>query len=306
MPIKPDPSLNLLHTRESGGLVQLAGRDALVFAQSMFANDVTLLHDDTWQWNLHLSPKGRVIALFALLRLNHENLLLWLPDFPAAALAQKLVRMRFRSKLEITTLDEASVTGAFAAPSALGFAAAGNRSHVHNDAQGNWTRILLDLGGDGGDRTVSIAREAGLASATFDPAVDARWRMQDIAHGLPRLGPAHVETFTPQMLRLDRLHAYSVKKGCYPGQEIVARTHFLGHAKRQLTRLGFEPGHDPVMAIQTTPQGRIEPVCQARTGANAEALVVAPVLEVETTLDLEEAQTSARVLPLLDGVARHV
>lgn len=306
MPIKPEPSLNLLHALKSGGLVQLSGRDALAFAQSMFANDVTLLHDDTWQWNLHLSPKGRVIALFALLRLDDENLLLWLPDFPAEELAQKLLRMRFRSKLDITTLAETKVTGAFTAASKLGFGASGSQSEIQKSVDGSWSRILLDMSGNGGDRTLSINAEPGAAPIPFDPLIDARWRMQDIAHGLPRLGTAQVEAFTPQMLRLDRLNAYSVKKGCYPGQEIVARTHFLGQAKRQLTRLGFEPGHDPVMDTQPTTQGRIETICFARADAGAEALVVAPVLEVETTLCLEETQTSARVLPLLDGVARHV
>ena len=53
-------------------------------------------------------------------------------------------------------------------------------------------------------------------------------------HGLPRLPASQREQWTPQQLALDRLAAYSVKKGCYPGQEIVARTHFLGKAKRSL------------------------------------------------------------------------
>jgi folate-binding protein YgfZ len=64
--------------------------------------------------------------------------------------------------------------------------------------------------------------------------VDAAWREADLRHGLPRLGPAQVEAWTPQMLSLDRLRAFSLKKGCYPGQEIVARTHYLGQAKRGL------------------------------------------------------------------------
>ena len=80
MTIKPEPALNLPHRLENPGLVQLSGRDALSFAQSQFANDVTQLADGQWQWNLWLSAKGRVLALFALVRLDAQTLLLWLPD----------------------------------------------------------------------------------------------------------------------------------------------------------------------------------------------------------------------------------
>ena len=66
---------------------------------------------------------------------------------------------------------------------------------------------------------------------------EERWLDLDLAHGLPRLPAEGVEAWTPQMLSLERLRAFSLKKGCYPGQEIVARTHFLGKAKRGLLRL---------------------------------------------------------------------
>src|SRR5690606_27985983 len=94
--------------------------------------------------------------------------------------------------------------------------------------------LQLDLGGAGGARTLAV----GTVAAPEDPAAAARWNALDLAHGLPRLQPDQAEQWTPQQLSLDHLRAYSVKKGCYPGQEIVARTHFLGQAKRGLVRLG--------------------------------------------------------------------
>ena len=66
------------------------------------------------------------------------------------------------------------------------------------------------------------------------PSLQARWFAHDLHAGLPRLPASQREQWTPQQLSLERLHAFSVKKGCYPGQEIVARTHFLGKAKRGL------------------------------------------------------------------------
>ena len=90
--------------------------------------------------------------------------------------------------------------------------------------------LELDFGGNGGPRCLRIAA----TEAVRDDALAARWRGFDLQHGLPRLRGAQVEAWTPQQLSLDRLRAFSVKKGCYPGQEIVARTHFLGQVKRGL------------------------------------------------------------------------
>ena len=74
----------------------------------------------------------------------------------------------------------------------------------------------------------------------------------DIEHGLPRLSETQSELWTPQMLSLERLGAFSLKKGCYPGQEIVARTHYLGQAKRhiRLVRADHLEIEDPVFRAE--------------------------------------------------------
>src|SRR5699024_1073257 len=109
--------------------------------------------------------------------------------------------------------------------------------------------------------------------ATADPAAAERWTAFDLAHGWPRLGPDQVEQWTPQQLSLQRLHAYSVKKGCYPGQEIVARTHFLGKAKRGLVRL--QPGQ-PAAAGEPVMDGDRE-IGRVVCAAGDEALAVLPL-----------------------------
>jgi folate-binding protein YgfZ len=100
--------------------------------------------------------------------------------------------------------------------------------------------VDFDLGADGGARTLHFAARNVDRYLTGhlppDPAAD-RWKAFDLAHGLPRLLDSQSEAWTPQMLSLDRLAAFSLKKGCYPGQEIVARTHYLGQAKRELARV---------------------------------------------------------------------
>ena len=203
----------------------LEGRDAQVFAHAQFMNDVKSLRPGTWQWNGWLTPKGRVIALFALLKFDDEHLGLLLLDADAEGFAGALRRYLFRSKLSIAARGDLHVTGSFSAPvQAAGNAIAGDPG----------TTLELDLGGAGGSRNVRIAMDD---ESPVDPESSARWTAFDLEHGLPRLSPSQAEQWTPQMLSLERLHAFSIKKGCYPGQEIVARTHFLGQAKRGLVLL---------------------------------------------------------------------
>lgn len=198
----------------------LSGRDAMAFAQAQFMNDVAVLADGRWQWNGWLTPKGRVIALFALLRIDAETLWLVLPDADPLALALQLQRYVFRSKVSVDVPDDLRASGCFATPAQA--AGAG----FQRTAAG----VELDLGGDGGPRTLRL----DLAPAPANVAAESAWRAQDLLHGLPRFDASQAEHWTPQQLSLDRLHAFSVKKGCYPGQEIVARTHFLGQVKRGL------------------------------------------------------------------------
>src|SRR3546814_1240781 len=98
--------------------------------------------------------------------------------------------------------------------------------------------FAFDFSGDGGARTLWAG--PGLAS-TDDLDARARWAAFDLAHGLPRLAESQIEKWTPQPLSLERLPAYSVQQGCYPGQEIVARTPFLGQANRALPLVECAP-----------------------------------------------------------------
>jgi folate-binding protein YgfZ len=200
-------------------VLELAGKDAVAFAQAQLMNEVAALLAGRWQWNGWLTPKGRVIALCALLKRDDETLWLLLPDTDPVDLAAKLQRYVFRSKVKLAPRDDLFVAGAFGAPGE----AAGN-------AIADGAGVELDVGGEGGARTLRIAS----MPSNEDVDAVARWKAFDLAHGLPRLPVTQAEQWTPQMLSLERLHAFSVKKGCYPGQEIVARTHFLGQVKRGL------------------------------------------------------------------------
>ena len=142
-----------------------------------------------------------------------------------------LQRFVFRSKVQLSVRADASCAAAFddEAGGDIGPADA-----VHGD---DLDGLQLAWHGEDGPRHLLVLPAGSPHLAASDPATDARWLAADLALGLPRLPVSQREAWTPQMLSLERLNAYSLKKGCYPGQEIVARTHYLGQAKRRLAGL---------------------------------------------------------------------
>lgn len=293
MSFKPNPLVSPCPALHATGILRVSGRDAAAFLQAQSMNDVAALAEDQWHWNGLLTAKGRVIALFALARTGPETFLVLAPDTGAAELKSHLQRFVFRSKL---SLDDATGLLAAVQPGAGGDG--GNALLDGGDGA-----IGLDLSGEGGQRLLWLLPEGDARLVAEDAAATAAWRLADLAHGLPRLAPAQREAWTPQMLSLERLHAFSLKKGCYPGQEIVARTHYLGQAKRGLQRLGAEAplAEDaPVTGPDGQELGRL--ACVAGHGTRHEALAVLPAA-LDEGLALMAGQPLRR-LPLLGGLAR--
>jgi len=267
------------------GVLAVSGPDAVKFLHAQCMSDVAALAPGHWQWSGWLTPKGRVIALFALLRLDEQTMWLVVPDADPATLAAQLKRFVFRSKLTIEVREDLVATGAFRTPrQADGARLAGSA------AEG----VEMDMGAEGGPRCLRIATH----SANEDATALAHWMRFDLAHGLPRLPSSQAEQWTPQMLSLERLRAFSVKKGCYPGQEIVARTHFLGQAKRGLALL--EADTLPDAGAEVRAGGQTVGTLVSHAGGLALA-----VLSLEHDADALSADgTPLRERPLLGGLAR--
>lgn len=271
-------------------LLRLSGADAMTFAQAQFMNDVEALAEGEWHWSGWLTPKGRLVALFALLR-QRDGLLLLLPDADPAAFGAALGRFVFRSKVKLEQ-PAATVTGRFSAP-----ASASRRQFVERGGA-----LELDMGGAGGPRTMYIALDG--APAREVPARDGStdWAAADLLHGLPRLPAGADPQWTPQQLSLERLEGFSVRKGCYPGQEIVARTHFLGKAKRGLVLL--ESGAPLAVGAEVkagdAAAGTVASVVS--TGDHHLALAVMPLDRDEAPLSINGAQVQA--VPLQGGLGR--
>lgn len=269
-------------------VVALSGVDACAFAHAQFANEVLALAPGHWQWNCWLSPKGRVLAVFTLLKRTPEELLLIVPDYQSASLPLALQRFVFRRKLTIGVRNDLSVSGAFAAVSQ---GATAQITTLGED-------LLLDFSGAGGARSLRI----GSPAAASDEHFAQRWHHYDLRHGLARLPAQQLDRWTPQQLSLDRLHAYSVKKGCYPGQEIVARTHFLGKAKRGLALFASTGPLATGDHVKTADREVGEIVSAASEGNTSLALAVLP-LDREPG-ELQASGSALQETPLLPGLAR--
>ena len=279
MPHKIDNGPTGLALLDGFTVLEAEGPDAGAFLQAQCMNDVAALGIGQWQWNGWLNAKGRVIALFALLRADDRRFLLVLPDYPAEELRTQLQRYVFRSKLRLASDAPWRVVGA------LGVARAASEPRWRLElADGEPTRAIWLLPADTAPMEVP------------DPAWTASWRARDIASGFPRLGPDQRESWTPQMLSLDRFSAYSLKKGCYPGQEIVARTHYLGQAKRGLIRIaGAGLAAGGAVAAEANGPAIGEIVCATADGE--QALAVAALDKADVALWCEERPLQRLSLP---------
>lgn len=214
-------------------LLEISGADAVAFAHAQFSNDVNALAVGHWQWNAWLSAQGRVRFFFMLWRDAEDCLHLLLRGGDAEAMRAALARFMFRAKISLRVIVDAQACGCdeTEAQAALG-ALPGNDTLARRSGStglrlpGSNRRCLL----------LSAPGAASIAAASSDEALEC-WRLDDIRAGLPELAPALEDQLLPQWLGLERLGTINVRKGCYPGQEVMARLHFKGGNKRGLYRI---------------------------------------------------------------------
>jgi hypothetical protein len=201
-----------------------------------------------------------------------------LPREIAAATRERLRKFVLRAKVEIADAsDELVVAGARSgALPASGFGEVpAPESYVEKDGVG-----LARVGRDaapGSERAWLIGEAGALRDiASSDPArIENEWRLGDIRDGQPQVYAATSELFVAQMLNLDLIGGISFSKGCYTGQEIIARTQHLGRIKRRLFRLRLPPGSWSIGQSLHLADGRTGRISDlASVGEGFEALAV--------------------------------
>jgi folate-binding protein YgfZ len=280
------------------GLIRASGTEAADFLHKLLTNDVTGIDATKARFAGFCTPKGRLLATFLIWR-EGDDLLLMLPRDTHAAILKKLSMYVLRSKVKLSDASaEKALIGFKPAPGAVppaptfGPAAADMSVYGAIDVNGGKAIRL-----DGGRWLLALSPDVAVAiwpllSAQARPVGLAAWQWLEIAAGQPRVVAATQEAFIPQMLNMEHpgVAGVSFTKGCYPGQEIVARTQYLGKVKRRMYRARLPAGfsaatHLPgvhVFAPETADQhcGALVSVAPSPTGAY-EALVCVQSMAVE-------------------------
>lgn len=226
-------------------LFSLEGDDSLAFAHAQLASNVLQLTDGDWQWSCGLSAQGRVFAIMLIVRESATRLWCLVPGGHALTLIARLQRFVLRRQVRLVPHPDRVVLGITWANTQGPSPMAKPLTDVLTIAtqvaeQQRWL--------------VVVPRNHPLAQQQAN-AQHRQWAQWDLQMGVAYLPPEHLERWTVQQLGLERLHAFSLNKGCFPGQEIVARTHYLGTAKRRPVRLtAHQPFAGPAEVTTTSDQ----------------------------------------------------
>lgn len=218
------------------GLLSVTGEDARSFLHAQLSNDVEHLDAHTARRAGYCSPKGRLLATLLVVA-RPEGFLLQVSADIAAAIAKRLTMFVLRSKVKIADLSAASPQfgvwgrGSAAALKDAGFEVPANHLQFSESPSG----VVIALGAE---RFLAIgnAQTAASLSAKFPQVSGEWWTLAEVRAGLPSVTLHTQDQFVPQMANFELIGGIDFKKGCYPGQETVARAQYRGQVKRRMYR----------------------------------------------------------------------
>ncbi len=200
-------------------LIKIDGPDAARFLQGQVSCDVEALEENSWSYGTANTPKGRMYWLFVIARIDGA---FWIRVHNEIADSgiQVLSKYKVFFKCEIVKQDDFAVYG------------------LTDSCDGKSKQIELDSLGFKRAADISGRRSELWSSCALEPLSSeeelALWLKEDVNQGIPELYPETLDTFILQHLNLQDLGAVSFKKGCYTGQEIIARMKFLGKLKKKM------------------------------------------------------------------------
>ena len=229
-------SLNGIAPLSHLGVIRVEGEDAAKFLHGQLTEDFALLGMDKARLAAFLSAKGRMQASFiGFKRSATEILLVCSLDLLAPTLKRlSMFVMRAKAKLSDATGEFAvyGIAGDTVATLAGSVQPSWTKTDVSAGLEGNMATVVHLYPADGQPRALWVAPAA--AAAPVGPQLDpALWLWSEVRSGVATLSAPVVEAFVPQMLNYESVGGVSFKKGCYPGQEVVARSQFRGTLKRR-------------------------------------------------------------------------
>ncbi|WP_250513113.1 folate-binding protein [Caballeronia sp. INDeC2] len=236
------------------GVIDVKGEDAASFLHNQITNDVQHLDASTARLAGYCSPKGRLLGSFLMWRTADAVRLLIARDVQAAV--QKRLSMfvlRSKAKLSDATAEVAAIGFAGDVRAALSGIFDALPDGVHVKVEGPHGALIRVPDAAHRPRFLWVGPKADVEAqrAQLDEKLkrvpEQMWDWLDIHAGEPRITHATVEQFVPQMVNFDVLGAVNFKKGCYPGQEIVARSQYRGTIKRRTALAHVDTGADSVL-----------------------------------------------------------
>lgn len=210
-------------------IIEVSGSDASSFLQGQFTSDLSETDDHQSTLSAWCNAQGRVITTFLVFR-DKDRYLLLLPDTLIDSVCQRLKMFVLRSRVVISKQTQYACIG-LSGPQATTIVATLDKPNV----------FTTKIAGTDTDRVILIVPaelleelQTRLGTEGVQSVAPGLWQQEDIDTGIPWLNPPTSGEFLPQELSLENIGALSYNKGCYPGQEIIARLHFRGRVKRSL------------------------------------------------------------------------
>jgi folate-binding protein YgfZ len=286
---------------DSLGVLRVRGADAIAFLQGQVSNDMSRVAQDRSLLGGYHNPQGRAIALLRFVALGADDLLAIVPRELAGPVASRLGKFILRAKVKLN--DESAqwtIEGVLGADPVDG--AADALAHLRPATPGGVLRA--------GDSSIVRIGESAARLLVVRPAAAEswlgalpllslpQWRLGAIAVGEPQIYAATSEEFVAQMLNLDVLGAIAFEKGCYTGQEVIARAHYRGRVKRRMQRFLTQEAR----ALQPADSGELSDgrsfkvVEAAQHGDGRCEFLAVAALAQDTEAPAAERQRSLRVV----------
>jgi tRNA-modifying protein YgfZ len=231
----------------TSSMIKVEGDDRVPFLQGQLTQDIKLISHDKALFAGFCNPKGRVLA-FMLCFEEHDSIHIQIDSSIAEPILRRLKMYVLRSKVSLNLLDNQFTCVGFVGSKPLliqGIKLPENyldivRSHDVMIMRVGKNTERYQLMGD----TTKVNTFMKLNLPEYTSMSIESWDNLNIFDGIPNIYPTTQEAFIPQSINMDLIDGINFKKGCYTGQEIVARTHYLGKVKRRMFRAFIESEDD--------------------------------------------------------------
>ena len=223
--------------------IKVAGTDAEKFLQGQFSNDISSIKEDSYQFSSYSTNQGKVISLLRIIK-DQDSFLLLLTTNISEYFISKLSMYVLMSKVEIEIMNNYKIYGLSGTAS---MEIIKNNSYensvfekgdcyvLNNTSERVSSAIVIHKSNDKLDNLPRFFTSMGFSSLEFNTN-----KLADMMRGFLRIDMITKEKYIPQVLNMEVLNGISYKKGCYTGQEIVARTHYLGKIKKRIFSIETE------------------------------------------------------------------